>query len=58
MRRFVNFYSSLNIIRMIKSQRIRWKGHVASMENKMHLGFCCESHRERDHQEDVHTGGG
>jgi hypothetical protein len=26
-----NFYSSPNIIRMIKSRRIRWAGHVARM---------------------------
>jgi hypothetical protein len=26
-----NLYSSLNIIRMIKSRRMRWVGHVACM---------------------------
>jgi transcription termination factor 2 len=26
-----NLYSSLNIIRMIKSRRMRWAGHVARM---------------------------
>jgi hypothetical protein len=26
-----NLYSSLNIIRMIKSRRMRWSGHVARM---------------------------
>jgi hypothetical protein len=26
-----NFYSSPNIIRMIKSRRMRWAGHVARM---------------------------
>jgi hypothetical protein len=29
-----NFYSSPNIIRMIKSRRMRWAGHVARMEEK------------------------
>jgi hypothetical protein len=29
-----NFYSSLNIIRMIKSRRMRWAGHVARMMGK------------------------
>jgi hypothetical protein len=28
---FYNFYSSLNIIRIIKSWRMRWAGHVAGM---------------------------
>jgi hypothetical protein len=27
-----NLYSSLSIIRMIKSRRMRWAGHVAYME--------------------------
>jgi hypothetical protein len=27
-----NLYSSPNIIRMTKSRRIRWEGHVAQME--------------------------
>jgi hypothetical protein len=27
-----NLYSSLNIIRMIKSRRMKWAGHVARME--------------------------
>jgi cytoplasmic iron level regulating protein YaaA (DUF328/UPF0246 family) len=29
-----NLYSSSNIIRMIKSMRMRWVGHVASMGQK------------------------
>jgi hypothetical protein len=29
-----NLYSSPNIIRMIKSRRVRWAGHVARMEEK------------------------
>jgi hypothetical protein len=29
-----NFYSSPNIIRMIKSRRMRWAGHVARMRAK------------------------
>jgi hypothetical protein len=29
-----NLYSSLNIIRMIKSRRMRWAGHVARMGAK------------------------
>jgi hypothetical protein len=26
---FSNLYSSLNIVRMIKTRKIRWKGHAA-----------------------------
>jgi hypothetical protein len=29
-----DFYSSPSIIRVIKSQRMRWAGHVAHMENR------------------------
>jgi hypothetical protein len=29
-----NLYSSSNIIRMIKSRRMRWTGHVARMREK------------------------
>jgi hypothetical protein len=38
-----NLYSSPNIIRMIKSSRMRWAGHVARM------GETRESQKERDH---------
>jgi hypothetical protein len=31
---FYNLYSSPNIIRMIKSRRMRWAGHVARMGEK------------------------
>jgi hypothetical protein len=35
-----NLYSSPNIIRMIKSRRIRWAGHVARMGRPgMHIGY-------------------
>jgi hypothetical protein len=30
-----NLYSSPNIIRMMKSRRMRWAGHVARIEEKM-----------------------
>jgi hypothetical protein len=29
-----NLYSSSNIIRMIKSRRMRWEGHIAGMEEE------------------------
>jgi hypothetical protein len=46
-------YSSPNIIRMIKSKRMRWAGYVAAMEMRgMHIGFWWESQNDRDHYED------
>ena len=32
-------YSSLNIIRVIKSRRLRWAGHVARMEERCIQGI-------------------
>jgi hypothetical protein len=32
--KFHNLYSSPSIIRMIKSRRMRWAGHVARMREK------------------------
>jgi hypothetical protein len=35
-----DLYSSPNIIRMIKSRRMRWPGHVAHMgKGELHTGF-------------------
>jgi hypothetical protein len=31
---YINLYSSPSIIRMIKSRRMRWAGHVARMGEK------------------------
>jgi hypothetical protein len=45
-----NVYSSPNIIRTIKSRRMRWAGHVARMGRQgMHMGYWWESQKERDH---------
>jgi hypothetical protein len=33
-----NLYSSPSIIRMIKSRRMRWAGHVARMEKSILVG--------------------
>jgi hypothetical protein len=39
-----NLYSSPDIIRMIKSRRKRWAGHVAGMGRRgMHIGYWWES---------------
>jgi hypothetical protein len=45
-----DLYSSPNIIRMIKSIRIRWAGYVARMGRRgTRIGYWSESKRERDH---------
>jgi hypothetical protein len=35
-----NFYISLNIVRMIKSRRLIWAGHVARMGDDMRNAYC------------------
>jgi hypothetical protein len=44
-------YSSLSIIRIIKSRRIRWAGHEWGRRG-MHIGYLSEVQKERDHWED------
>jgi hypothetical protein len=45
-----NLYSSPNLIRMIKSRRMRWAGYVARMgELEMHIGYWWRSQKKRDH---------
>jgi hypothetical protein len=45
-----NLYSSPNIIRMIKSLRMRWTGHVARMGRRgMRIGYWWESQKETEH---------
>jgi hypothetical protein len=43
-----NLYSSPSIIRMEKSRRMRWAGHVAriGMPRGMHIGYWWESEKE------------
>jgi hypothetical protein len=51
-------YSSPSIIRMIKTRRRRWAGHVALMgRREMHIRYWWESQKGRDHSEDQDVGG-
>jgi hypothetical protein len=53
-----DLYSSPSKIRIIKSRRMRWTGHVARMGAKRkRIGFWWESQRERDNKEDQDVGG-
>jgi hypothetical protein len=45
-----DLYCSPNIVRVIKSRRMRWTGHVAHMGGKR--GFWWGILREKDHLED------
>jgi hypothetical protein len=45
-----NLYCLPSIIKMIKSRRVRWEGHVARVGSRgMHIGFWWESRKESDH---------
>jgi hypothetical protein len=44
-------YSSQNIIRQIKSRRLRWVGHCGMHGRGMCAGFWWKSQNERDHLE-------
>jgi hypothetical protein len=45
-----DLYSSPSIIRIIKSSKMRWAGHVARMGKRGSLiGYWWKSQRERDH---------
>jgi hypothetical protein len=46
-----SLHSSPSIIRIIKSRRMRWKGHVARKgRRELLIGYWWESQRERDHR--------
>jgi hypothetical protein len=48
-----NLYTSPDIIRQIKSRRMRWAGHVAHMgEGRKVYRVWWESPKEKDHLED------
>jgi hypothetical protein len=45
-----NLYSSSNVIKMIKSRRMREAGHVARIGRRgMRTGYWWESQKEKDH---------
>jgi hypothetical protein len=49
-----NLYSSPNIIRIIKSRRMRWEGNLASMGRRgIHTRFWWKLQKESDHWEDL-----
>jgi hypothetical protein len=48
-----NLFSPPNAIRMIKSRRVRWVGHVARMAEKISKKLWLESLRERAHSIDL-----
>ena len=53
-----DLYSSPNIVRVIKSKRIGWAGHVALMgEERGCIGSCWRKRRERDHRGDLGVDG-
>jgi hypothetical protein len=52
-----DLYSSLNIVRVIKSRRMRWAGHVARMgEGEVFTGFWLGGPNLREHWEDLGVG--
>jgi hypothetical protein len=53
-----NLNSSPSIIRMIKSRWMRGAGHVARVGRRgMHIGYCWENQKERNHSEMQDAGG-
>jgi hypothetical protein len=53
-----NLYSTPDIIRIMKSRRMKWAGHLARMGKRgMHIGCWWESQKEVDHLEDQDVGG-
>jgi hypothetical protein len=54
---FHSFYSSSNIVRMIKSRRMRWAGHVAHMgRGVVFTGIWLGGPKMIEHWEDLDVG--
>jgi hypothetical protein len=53
-----NLYSSPSIIRVIKSRRMRWAGHVARLGEKTAYRLLLGRQKEGDHYEDLDVVGG
>jgi hypothetical protein len=51
-----DLYSSPNTVRVIKSRRMRWAGHVARM-GEVFTGFWLGGPKSRDHWKDLGVGG-
>jgi hypothetical protein len=50
----IDLYSSPNIVRVIKSRRMRWVGHMAPMcEEMVCIGSWWGNRRKRDHWGDL-----
>ena len=55
---FSDLYSLPNILRVVKSRRMRWVGHVArNGAAEVHTGFLWIDLMERDHLEDLDVDG-
>jgi hypothetical protein len=55
-----SLYSSPNIVRVIKSRRMRWAGHVARTEERrgeVFIGFWWGGPKVRDKWKDLDVGG-
>jgi hypothetical protein len=52
-----SLYSLPNIVRVVKSRRMRWAGNVVHMKGRGIMGFWLGCPKVRDHWEDLGVGG-